>query len=67
MPKAKKLEKIYKTNNDTISINVEQFSTELGLFPYNGVGNNFVISDGDVNKVSENLIVALNVQKNRVK
>jgi hypothetical protein len=34
MAKAKKTEKIYKTNSDTISLNVEQFSAELGLFPY---------------------------------
>ncbi len=34
MPKSKKINKIYKTNKDTISLNVEQFSAELGLFPY---------------------------------
>jgi hypothetical protein len=37
MPKVrKKLVKVYRTNGDTISLNVEQFSAELGLFPYAG-------------------------------
>jgi hypothetical protein len=34
MEKRKKINKIYRTNKDTISLNVEQFSTDLGLFPY---------------------------------
>jgi hypothetical protein len=34
MPKGKRLKKVYRTNTDTVSLNVEQFSAELGLFPY---------------------------------
>ncbi len=34
MAKRKKVEKIYRTNKDTISLNVEQFSANIGLFPY---------------------------------
>jgi hypothetical protein len=30
----KKVRKIFRTNEDTISLNVERFSAELGLFPY---------------------------------
>ena len=34
MQKSKKINKVYKTNKDTISLNVERFSAELGFFPY---------------------------------
>ncbi len=34
MAKVKRIEKVYKTNVDTVSLNVERFSSDLGLFPY---------------------------------
>ncbi|OGM09167.1 hypothetical protein A2Z67_04470 [Candidatus Woesebacteria bacterium RBG_13_36_22] len=34
MAKRKAVDKTYRTNKDTISLNAEQFSAHLGLFPY---------------------------------
>jgi len=34
MAKKKTVDKTYRTNKDTISLNVEQSSAHLGLFPY---------------------------------
>ncbi len=34
MAKKKTIDKRYRTNKDTISLNVEQFSAQLGSFPY---------------------------------